>query len=187
MKVEQTAIKDCFVITPQVFEDDRGYFFESFNQQKFNDLTGLKVDFVQDNQSKSSYGVIRGMHAQQGEMAQAKLVRAISGEVLDVAIDIRKNSPTFGEKVSLVLNQANKKQLFIPRGCLHGFSVLSSEAIFFYKCDNYYSKKDEIGANPLDKNLGIDWGISKGNQILSEKDLNAPSLKELLDTIPLIV
>ncbi len=180
MKIEQTSIKDCFIITPEVFEDERGYFFESFNYKKFNDLTGLDVEFVQDNQAKSSYGVIRGLHSQRGATAQAKLVRVISGEVLDVAVDIRKDSPTYGEKVSVVLNQANKKQLFIPRGCLHGYSVLSSEAIFFYKCDNYYSKKDEIGVNPLDKELKINWGISADQQILSEKDNNAPSLKELL-------
>lgn len=170
MKATPTAIKDCFIIEPTVFEDSRGYFFESFNQFKFKELTGIDICFVQDNQSKSQYGVIRGLHAQHGEFAQAKLVRVLEGEVVDVVVDYRKDSASFGNIVTTKLSDSNKKQLFIPRGCLHGFAVLSKEAVFFYKCDNFYHKEAEVGVLYKDTDLGIDWKIPKDKIIVSAKD-----------------
>jgi|SRR5690554_1389821 len=179
MQVTETKLKGCFVIEPSVFEDERGYFFESYNELKLKQILGYKTDFVQDNQSKSAYGVVRGLHMQTGEHAQAKLVRVIEGSVLDVVVDVRKNSPTFGEWLSIELSAENKKQLFIPHGFLHGFSVLSQNAVFFYKCDNFYNKNSEAGVNPLDTNLEIDWKVEKTAMILSEKDKNAPFFNEL--------
>ena len=174
MKFETTGIQDCYLITPTLFEDERGYFFESFNQQIFTEATGISRNFVQDNQSKSQRNVVRGLHAQQGEHAQAKLVRVLEGEVIDVAVDIRKESPTFGQIVCERLSAENKKQLYVPRGCLHGFSVLSETAIFFYKCDNFYHKESEIGVFPFDSELGIDWEIALKSAIISEKDQELP-------------
>ena len=172
MNVIDTALKDCFIIEPTIFEDERGYFFESFNKKTFYEKTGLDIDFVQDNQSKSSYGVLRGLHFQRGDAAQAKLVRVLSGKVLDVAVDLRKDSPTFKKHISIELTAENKKQLFVPRGFAHGFVVLSDEAEFFYKCDNYYNKEAEGGVVYNDKELNIDWKIGFKDIVVSQKDLN---------------
>lgn len=179
MKVIETQLKGCFILEPTKHGDSRGYFFESFNTQVFNSLTGANTVFVQDNQSFSSRGVLRGLHAQSGDYAQAKLVRVLSGEVLDVAVDVRPNSPTYGDYVSVRLSADNNKQLFIPRGFLHGFVVLSETATFFYKCDNYYNKESECGIDPLDVDLNIDWVLDQDELILSDKDQEAPSFKEL--------
>jgi len=170
MTITQTAIEGCFIIENRIFGDDRGYFLESFNAQTFEKLTGIKSVFVQDNQSFSAYGVLRGLHFQTGEHAQAKLVRAIQGRVLDVAVDIRKDSPTFGKHVAIELSEDNKQQLYVPRGLAHGFAVLSETATFFYKCDNFYNKASESGIVYNDKDLNIDWKIAEQDAILSEKD-----------------
>jgi dTDP-4-dehydrorhamnose 3,5-epimerase len=171
MEIQETGLQGCVIIKPSVFRDSRGYFFESFNKKTFEEKTGFSGDFVQDNQSFSDYGVIRALHAQKGEFAQAKLVRVISGEVLDVAVDARKDSPTFGKHIAVKLSAENKLQLYIPRGFLHGFSVLSEKAEFFYKCDNYYNKESEQGILYNDEDLKIDWLIPEGKRIISEKDL----------------
>ncbi|TGN26687.1 dTDP-4-dehydrorhamnose 3,5-epimerase [Empedobacter tilapiae] len=175
MKVTETKLKGCFILEPTVFEDSRGYFFESYNENKLEEILGYKPTFVQDNQSRSSYGVVRGLHMQTGEYAQAKLVRVIEGSVIDVAVDVRPNSETYGESVAIELSVDNKKQLFIPRGFLHGFSVISEKATFFYKCDNNYNKASEDGVNPLDDELNIDWQIAINQMIISEKDQEAQS------------
>ncbi|MDY2586491.1 dTDP-4-dehydrorhamnose 3,5-epimerase [Winogradskyella aquimaris] len=177
MIAAETKLKGCFIIEPRVFQDDRGYFFESFNQQTFNKLIGRSINFVQDNESFSSRGVIRGLHFQEGEFAQAKLVRVIKGAVLDVAVDIRKESPTFGQYVAIELTEENKKQLFVPRGFAHGFSVLSKTAIFSYKCDNYYNKESEAGIIYNDTTLNIDWKIARDEAQLSDKDIILPTLE----------
>lgn len=171
MEIQETGLEGCLLIKPRVFNDDRGYFYESFNQRTFEQATGISVNFVQDNQSFSSYGVIRGLHAQAGENAQAKLVRVLKGEVLDVVVDNRPNSATFGQHYSVKLSEANKQQLYVPRGFLHGFAVLSETAEFFYKCDNFYSKESEIGVLFSDPALGIDWQIPSDQQLVSDKDL----------------
>jgi dTDP-4-dehydrorhamnose 3,5-epimerase len=171
MQVQETKLKDCFIIAPKVFKDDRGYFFESFNQQTFEQITGQNGAFVQDNQSSSEYGVIRGLHLQTGIHAQAKLVRVLSGVVLDVAVDMRKSSPTFGEWVAVELTAENNKQLYVPRGFAHGFSVLSEQAVFAYKCDNFYHKAAEAGIRYDDPTLGIDWKIPAAKANVSEKDI----------------
>ena len=170
MKLTKTFIDGLFVLEPKVFEDQRGYFLESYNANTFEKVTGLKVNFVQDNESKSSYGTLRGLHYQTGIYAQAKLVRVITGEVLDIAVDLRKDSPTYGKYFSILLTEKNKKQLFIPRGFAHGFVVLSSDAIFAYKCDNYYNKESEGGIIYNDPALNIDWQIDDEDMILSDKD-----------------
>jgi dTDP-4-dehydrorhamnose 3,5-epimerase len=170
MTVTETFLKGCFIIEPQVFSDERGYFYESYNDEKFNSALGIKVNFVQDNQSFSTKGVIRAIHYQSGEHAQAKLVQVLSGRVLDVAIDLRKDSPTFGKHFSIELTVENKKQLFIPRGFGHGFSVLSETAEFFYKCDNYYNEVAECGIIYNDSTLNIDWKLREEEIIVSEKD-----------------
>lgn len=177
MTFTETKLKGCFVIDPQVFSDDRGYFFESYNEEKFTEGIGSRVDFVQDNQSFSSHGVIRAIHYQLGEHAQAKLVRVISGKVLDVAVDLRKDSSTFGQHFSIELSAENKKQFFIPKGFGHGFSVLSETAEFFYKCDNFYNKESEGGIIYNDEKLAIDWKIDLSEVKVSEKDLILPTLK----------
>ncbi len=179
MKVIQTKLKGCFVIEPTVFKDSRGYFFESFNQKKFNKAVGYAVSFVQDNESFSLKGVLRGLHYQVGAYAQAKLVRTVKGTILDVVIDIRPKSPTYGQHIAMELSEHNKKQLFIPRGLAHGFVVLSDTAIFNYKCDNYYNKEAEAGIIYNDKNLNIDWQLPEHEIILSEKDKQLPTFKEL--------
>lgn len=171
MEIQETALKDCLILKPRIFEDARGYFFESFNEKTFEDKTGLSGKFVQDNQSFSSYGVIRGLHAQTGAYAQAKLVRVLKGEVLDVAVDMRPHSETFGQHIAVKLSEENKLQLYIPRGFLHGFAVLSETAEFFYKCDNFYHKESEIGVMYNDPTLAIDWQVPKDRELISDKDL----------------
>jgi dTDP-4-dehydrorhamnose 3,5-epimerase len=171
-----THLLGCFVLEPRVFKDDRGYFMESFNEKTFETGVGQKVHFVQDNQSYSSKGVLRGLHYQTGEHAQAKLVRVIQGEVLDIAVDIRPNSPTYGHSFSILLSSENQKQLFIPRGFAHGFLVTSDTALFFYKCDNFYNKDAEGGIIYNDPALKIDWNFPEKNLIISEKDAILPSL-----------
>lgn len=178
MKAIETKLKGCFIIEPSVFQDSRGYFFESYNQINFEELTGLNPIFLQDNQSKSSYGVIRGLHQQTGEFAQAKLVRVLEGKVLDIAVDVREGSETYGEYVAVELSEENNRQLFIPRGFLHGFAVLSDSATFFYKCDNVYNKESEDGVNPLDQTLAVDWQVPLEEMILSDKDKNARSFEK---------
>lgn len=171
MQIQETGLKDCVILKPNIFEDTRGYFFESFNQKSFEDRTGCSGNFVQDNQSFSTYGVIRGLHAQSREFAQAKLVRVLKGEVLDVAVDIRPDSPTYGQHFSVKLSAENRLQLYIPRGFLHGFSVLSETAEFFYKCDNFYHRTAEVGVKYNDSTLNIDWLIPVDKQSVSEKDV----------------
>jgi dTDP-4-dehydrorhamnose 3,5-epimerase len=180
MIVKETKLKGCFIFEPKVFEDKRGYFVESYNQKIFNQLTGNNISFVQDNESFSSKGVLRGLHYQIGEYAQAKLVRVISGKVLDVAVDVRKESPTFGQSISVVLSEENKKQFFVPRGFAHGFVVLSDTALFSYKCDNFYNKESEGGILYSDRTLNINWGLPADQLIISEKDLILPELNKAL-------
>ncbi len=177
MNFIKTDIDGVYIIEPKIWPDARGYFFESYNKKIF-DEAGLKYDFVQDNQSKSSYGTIRGLHFQKGEFSQAKLVRAIEGTVLDVAVDLRAGSKTFGKHVAVELSAENNRQLMIPRGFAHGFSVLSETAVFTYKCDNVYNKASEGGLMWNDKDIGIDWKIPADKVILSDKDRKHPSLKE---------
>ena len=179
MEIEQTGLADCIIIKPRVFDDPRGYFFESFNKQTFEEKTGLSGEFVQDNQSYSSYGVIRGLHAQTGAFAQAKLVRVTKGEVLDVAVDARPGSPTYGQHVAVRLRAENKLQLYIPRGFVHGFSVLSETAEFLYKCDNFFNKASETGVIFNDTDLNIDWMIPEDQQSVSDKDLLLKTFAEL--------
>lgn len=174
MEIIESPFRDCFVLRPRVIEDNRGYFYESYNKNSFLAATNLDVDFVQDNQSFSSYGVIRGLHAQAGEHAQAKLVRVLRGKVLDVVVDARVDSATYGKHFSIELSEQNKLQLFIPRGFFHGFSVLSEKALFFYKCDNYYNKSSERGINYADPSLSIDWKVPAAAEIITEKDLALP-------------
>ncbi len=178
MNVIETAIPGVVIIEPRVFEDARGYFFESFNQREFEEKVG-PICFVQDNESKSSYGVVRGLHFQKGEHAQSKLVRVVKGAVLDVAVDIRKGSPTFGKWVSVELTEENHRQCFIPKGFAHGFSVLSEEVIFLYKCDNFYAPQSEGAIAWDDPDLNIDWRIPADKIILSAKDSKHPLLREL--------
>ncbi len=174
----KTGIEGVLIIEPRIFRDQRGYFFEAYNRKEFEEKVGA-VDFVQDNESESSYGVVRGLHFQKGPHAQAKLVRVLSGTVLDVAVDIRPGSPTFGKHVAVELSGENHRQFFLPRGMAHGFSVLSEKAVFQYKCDNFYSKESEGAIAWDDPALGIDWRIPKEDVILSEKDSHHPRLSEL--------
>ncbi|MEZ4928101.1 MAG: dTDP-4-dehydrorhamnose 3,5-epimerase [Saprospiraceae bacterium] len=179
MPFQHTSIPDLIIFEPQVFTDSRGYFFESYNR-----LTWAETDkspiFVQDNQARSVRGVLRGLHYQSGEMAQAKLVRVIEGEVLDVVVDLRKNSPAYGQWYSILLSAENKKQLFVPRGFAHGYIVLSETAEFFYKCDNYYSKKHEGGIRFDDHKLGINWQFDLSKVLVSDKDLALPNFGDHL-------
>ncbi len=168
MQIEKFDIDGLLLVKPQIFEDERGYFFESFNQKKFGELTGMDLDFVQDNESKSDKNVVRGLHIQLPPFAQGKLVRVIRGKVLDVAVDVRRNSPTFGQYQSVILCGENKQQFFVPPGFAHGFAVLENNTIFCYKCTNYYNKQSERSIAWNDADIAIDWGIS--NPILSEKD-----------------
>lgn len=177
MKVIRTAIEDVVIIEPDVFGDARGYFFESYSQKKFDEQV-REVKFVQDNESKSKYGVLRGLHFQKGEDAQSKLVRVVKGRVLDVAVDIRTGSPTFGKYVAVELTEDNHRQLFVPRGFAHGFSVLSEEAIFQYKCDNLYAPQSEGAIAWNDPAIGIDWGLPAEDVLLSAKDAAHPLLKD---------
>lgn len=178
MKVVKTKIKDLVIIEPKVFHDDRGYFFESYNYSKLKEQ-GIDYNFVQDNQSKSSYGTIRGLHFQKGEFAQAKLVRVLQGKVLDVAVDLRPNSETYGEYVAVELSDENNLQFLLPRGFAHGFSVLSETAVFAYKCDNAYNKESEGGIRYNDPDLNIDWKVNMDKILVSEKDKILPFLKDL--------
>lgn len=177
MEVIQTNIKGVVIIEPRLFKDDRGYFFESYSERDFNKQVS-EVHFVQDNESKSSYGVMRGLHFQRPPFTQSKLVRCVKGAVLDVAVDIRKGSPTYGQHVAVELTEDNHRQFFIPHGFAHGFAVLSPEAIFQYKCDNFYHPEADGGISILDTSLGIDWRIPTEHAILSEKDTKHPLLKD---------
>ena len=179
MEIIKTQIEGVVIIEPRLFKDERGYFFESFNQKEFEDKV-CKTTFIQDNESKSSYGVVRGLHFQKPPFAQSKLVRVVKGAVLDVAVDIRKDSPTFGQYVAVELTEDNHRQFFIPRGFAHGFSVLSKEVIFQYKCDNFYAPQSEGAIAWDDPDLGIDWQISIDDILLSEKDKSHPKLAELI-------
>ncbi len=174
MPFVKTDIEDLLIFEPQVWEDERGYFYESFNENAFK-AAGIYSQFVQDNQAKSNYGVLRGLHYQTGAYAQAKLVRAISGKVLDVVVDLRLDSKTYGRSFSIILSAENKKQLFVPRGFAHGYAVLSESAEFFYKCDNFYNKEAEGGLIYNDAQLGIDWQLASEDIILSEKDKVQPA------------
>ena len=177
MKVIQTEIPGVVIIEPKIFGDSRGYFFESFSEREFIEKVS-NTRFVQDNESKSCYGVVRGLHFQKPPHAQAKLVRVIKGRVLDVAVDIRKGSPTYGKHVAVELTEDNHRQFFIPKGFAHGFAVLSEEAVFQYKCDNYYAPQSEGAVLWNDPDLGIDWGIPEAKVLLSEKDAKHPCLKD---------
>lgn len=178
MNFIKTKLEGCFIIEPQIFKDERGYFVESYNKNVFDKGVGENINFVQDNQSFSSKGVLRGLHYQTGEHAQAKLVRVLQGEVLDVAVDIRPNSKTFGAHVTLLLSAENGKQLFVPRGFAHGFVVISETATFFYKCDNFYNKASEGGIIYSDKTINIDWQFLTNELLVSEKDQILPSLEK---------
>ncbi len=177
MEVIKSDIEGVVIIEPRIFYDDRGYFYESFSDREFREKVCNTI-FVQDNQSKSSYGVIRGLHFQRAPHAQSKLVRVIKGKVLDVAVDIRRGSPTYGKHVAVELTENNHRQLFIPRGFAHGFVVLSQEVIFQYKCDNFYNKESEGAIMWNDPDLGVDWGISESEAILSDKDMESPLFKD---------
>lgn len=177
MNYIQTEIEGVFIIEPMVFKDSRGYFMEAWKQEEFNEHVG-KTNFIQDNESKSAFGVLRGLHYQKGSLSQAKLVRVIKGRVLDVAVDIRKSSPTFGKHVKIELSEENKRQLFIPRGFAHGFLVLSDEAIFTYKVDNPYAPQAEAGIRWDDPALAIEWPIDFSQVLTSEKDLKHPLIKD---------
>lgn len=185
MNVIQTEIPGVVIIEPRIFGDSRGYFFESFSEKNFKEQVA-DIDFVQDNESKSCYGVVRGLHFQKPPYAQAKLVRVVKGRVLDVAVDLRKGSPTYGKYVAVELSEDNHRQFFVPRGFAHGFAVLSEEAIFQYKCDNYYAPQAEGAVAWDDPDLGIDWGLPLDKAILSEKDSKHPRLKDLDSPFELI-
>lgn len=182
MEVINTAIDGVLIIEPKVFGDKRGYFFESYSQKEFDEkvtpILGHKINFVQDNESMSSYGVMRGLHFQRPPFTQSKLVRCVRGTVLDVAVDLRKGSPTYGQHVAVELSEDNHRQFFIPKGFAHGFAVLSQTAIFQYKCDNFYAPASDGGISILDSSLGIDWRIPTGRAILSDKDTRHPLLKD---------
>jgi len=175
IKATETKLKGCFILEPEIFEDERGYFFESYNHRDFCEAIGRKVNFVQDNQSFSKKGVLRGLHFQKGEHAQAKLVSVLLGRIQDVVVDLRKNSPTFGAHLSIELNSENKKQLFVPRGFAHGFLTLSESARVLYKCDNYYNKEAEGGIRFDCQELNLKWLIGPDNLLLSKKDNNLPN------------
>ena len=180
VKIEQTPLKDSFILTPTIFNDERGSFHETFNDILFKKVSGQKVNFVQDNESTSSFGVLRGMHYQVGKMAQAKLVRAIEGRILDVVVDMRKESETFGKHFSVILDDISKKQLFVPRGFAHGFITLSPTSKFAYKCDNFYDKASERGIIYNDATLQLDWHLPNDKLIISDKDLKLPSFLEAI-------
>ena len=180
MNIIETEIKGLFILAPKVFEDDRGYFFESYNKKTLDNSIGIEYNFVQDNESKSSYGVVRGLHYQLAPYSQAKLVRVLQGRVYDVAVDLRSNSPTFGKWVGVELSADNKRQFLIPKGFAHGFSVLNESAVFAYKCDEYYHPEAEAGIIYDDPSLNIDWKIKDEDIIISEKDELLPEMKDAI-------
>lgn len=177
MQITKTKLDGCIVLEPKIFNDERGCFLETFNTKTFNEMIGTEINFVQDNEAFSTKGVLRGLHYQVGEFAQAKLVRVVKGCVLDVAVDVRKNSKTFGEYITIELSEDNKKQLFVPRGFAHGYVVLSDTAIFSYKCDNFYNKTSEGGIIYNDPSLNINWELDEKELIISEKDMLLPEFK----------
>ncbi len=177
---EPTALNDCFTLTPPAYEDARGVFSETYNKADFKKATGLDIDFVQDNQSISARGVLRGLHFQTGPKAQAKLVRVIKGKVLDIVVDLRKDSSSFGQHVSVILDEENRKQLFVPKGFAHGFVTLSEYSIFAYKCDQFYDKASEGGIIYNDATLALDWHLPKEALLISEKDRSLPSFQEVI-------
>lgn len=179
MKATETRLEGCYILEPRIFGDERGYFFESFNEANFEEATGIRARFVQDNQSFSRRGVLRGLHAQAGKYAQAKLVRVLQGEVLDVVVDARPASDTFGQHIAVRLSAENNRQLYVPRGFLHGFVVLSETAVFFYKCDNYYNRTSETGIRYDDPSLKIDWLLPNDELVISEKDSVLPFFNEI--------
>ena len=179
MQVEETPLKDCFLIKPKIFEDQRGIFLETYHRERFSELTGIDNEFVQDNQSVSRYGVLRGIHYQKGDFAQTKLVRVIFGKVLDVVVDLRPDSPTFKKTYSTILDDKNLHQLFVPRGFGHGFLTLSEKSVFAYKCDDYYKPGSEGGIIFNDPDLNIDWNFPVKEMILSDKDRELPTFKEV--------
>ena len=178
MIVSKTTLKDCIIVEPKVFGDERGYFLESYNKKKFDEVFGKSIEFIQDNEAKSSKGVLRGLHFQLPPFNQAKLVRVTKGKVLDVVVDLRKSSPTYLQYETIILSSKNKKQLFVPRGFAHGYVVLSKTAVFAYKVDNKYAPESDSGIIWNDKDLGIDWTIGEENLIISEKDKNLQPLAE---------
>lgn len=179
MQITETHLKGCYIIEPKIFEDERGFFFESYKKNEFEQVTGRSIDFVQHNQSISKRGVLRGLHLQTGEHAQSKLISVVKGEVLDVVVDFREDSKTFGQHFKLRLSEENKKSIFIPKGMAHGFLTLSEEAVFTYKCDAYYQPASESGILYSDDALNIDWEYPKEALILSKKDRKLPTLKQL--------
>ncbi len=183
MIVKETTLKGCYIIEPAIHKDDRGYFFESFHKEKFEKAINEKIRFVQDNQSRSKRGVLRGIHFQKGEYAQAKLVRVLHGEVLDVVVDLRRDSKTFGQHEAVILSASNKKQLFVPKGFGHGFITLSETSEFAYKCDQYYHKESESGIIYNDPTLGIDWRLPESEIIVTQKDKELPSFKALTEKV----
>lgn len=187
MEVIKTDIEGILILEPKVFGDTRGYFFESFNAREFKDKTGVEVNFVQDNESKSHFGVLRGLHFQLPPYTQSKLVRVVKGRVLDVAVDIRKGSPTYGKYVSCEISEDNKRQFFVPKGFAHGFCVLSDEAVFQYKCDDFYHPEAEGAIAWNDPEIAIQWPISANEVILSEKDMHHPFLKDFVSPFSLTV
>ena len=180
MKVIKTDIEGVVILEPEVYTDERGYFFESYSQQRFDEVVN-PIRFVQENESKSRYGVIRGLHYQRGDAAQAKLVSVVRGRILDIAVDIRKSSPTFGKYVAVEISEDNKRQIFVPRGFAHGFAVLSDEAVLQYKCDNYYAPSEERGIAWNDPAIGIEWGIPEDIATLSNKDIQNPRLTDAVE------
>jgi dTDP-4-dehydrorhamnose 3,5-epimerase len=181
MEYVKTLFRDLYICKPTIFHDSRGYFYESFNAKHFSENTGISIDFVQDNQSYSKAGVIRGFHTQGGNYEQAKLVRCIKGKICDIVVDLRKNEPTFGKHFSIELSEENHWQLFIPRGFAHGFSVLTEEAVFSYKCDNFYNKESELGIAYNDPKINADWKIPSASMVISEKDQNNFSFDEAVE------
>jgi len=181
LELQHTPLKGCFILKPTIFKDNRGFFYETYNKTTFKKITGLSIDFVQDNQSNSTYGTLRGLHYQKGKMAQAKLVRVIQGKVLDIVVDIRKDSQTYGQHFSIVLDDSNKLQLFIQRGFAHGFITLSKNSVFSYKCDNFYDKTSDSGIIYNDATLSLNWHLPKEDFIISKKDKQLPTFNEAIE------